>query len=76
MITIRCAGCKNKLFKYHKVGKGRVIHCWDSRILKDYSVTCAGAVFCRCGNQVGQRVAKGIRMKRNAFTYSGTISNR
>ena len=76
MILIRCVKCKNKLFKYHKVGKGKVIHCWDDRILKDYSINRDGAIFCKCGNQVGQKVTKGIRMKQNAFTWSGTISNK
>lgn len=74
MITIKCAKCRKKLFKYHKVGKGKVIHCWDARIIKDYSVRSASEVFCPCGNLIGSKVPKGIRMKQNAFTWSGTIA--
>lgn len=76
MITIKCAKCNKKLFKYHKVGKGRVIHCWDARIIKDYTLVNNTVVFCVCGNIIGNKVPKGIRMKQNAFIYSGTISNK
>ncbi len=76
MITIKCSKCKKKLFKYHKVGKGKVIHCWDARIIKDYTLVKDTTVFCVCGKIIGNKVPKGIRMKQNAFTYSGTISNK
>lgn len=76
MITIKCAKCRSKIFKYHKVGKGKVIHCWDARILKDYSVKNGDGIYCECGNLIGHRVSKGVRMKQNAFSYSGTITNK
>lgn len=76
MITIKCARCRSKLFKYQKVGKGKVIHCWDMRILKDYSIRKGYNVYCECGNLIGVRVPKGIRMKQNAFGYSGTITKK
>ena len=38
MLTIKCAKCKGKVFRYLKIGKGRVLHCecqsgFDGRIL-------------------------------------------
>jgi hypothetical protein len=76
MITIKCAKCRNKLFKYHKVGKGKVIHCWDAKVIKDYTVAKNPEIFCVCGNLIGKRVPKGVRMKQNAFTCSGNITNK
>ena len=38
MITIRCAKCKSKIFEYIKIGKGKLLHCWKDRIIKDYSI--------------------------------------
>ena len=76
MITIKCAKCRQKLYKYHKVGKGKVLHCWDAKIIKDYTLIEDAVVCCTCRNIIGNRVAKGVRMKQNAFTWSGTVANK
>jgi len=72
MLTIKCSSCKSKIFKYQKIGKGKIINCWNARIMKDYSQHENGQVKCTCGNLIGVEVVKGIRMKQGNFTFSGT----
>ncbi len=72
MLTIKCAKCRSKIFKYLKIGKGKIITCWDARIRKDYSRRENGQVKCSCGNVVGIEVLKGVRMKQGSFTFTGS----
>lgn len=72
MLTIKCAKCKAKIFKYLKIGKGRLLHCWRQRIIEDYSVRAGNEVRCQCGNLIGIDEGKWIKLKRNSFTCSGT----
>lgn len=72
MLTIKCARCRRKLFRYLKVGKGRVLHCWKTRITKDYSIREGNRVLCKCGNLIGIEDQKYIKMHRSAFFYTGT----
>ncbi len=74
MIIIKCARCKQKIFKYEKIGKGRIWHCWKQRIKKDYSLHKDGEIRCSCGNIIGILEAKWIKMKQNAFEYSGSLN--
>lgn len=37
LLVIRCAACKNKLWKYDKIGKGEVLRCYKDRIVEFYS---------------------------------------
>ena len=76
MLTIKCAGCQAKIFKYQKFGKGRVLYCWDARIVKDYSCRENDQVKCACGAVVGTKINKGVKMKQNAFIISGTRTKR
>jgi hypothetical protein len=76
MIIIKCARCKGKIFKYVKVGKGRVLLCWKERIVEDYSVRDGSEVRCRCGNLVGIEEGKWVRMKQRSFIYSGTTTKK
>jgi len=71
MLTIKCSKCKRKLFKYKKIGKGRVLHCWKDRILKDCSVHEGSKVQCRCGNLIGFDQGKWIKMRQTSFIYTG-----
>jgi DNA-directed RNA polymerase subunit H (RpoH/RPB5) len=73
MITIKCAKCRKKIFRYIKVGKGQLWHCWKDRIIKDYSIKEGNKVKCQCGNLIGIDEGKWIKLKRNSITYSGTI---
>ena len=72
MIVIKCAKCRAKVFKYLKIGKGRLLHCWEERIIEDYSVRNEIEVKCHCGNLIGIDEGKWIRMKQRSFTCSGT----
>jgi len=72
MITIKCAKCNRKIFKYLKVGKGRILRCYKSRIIKDYSIREKNEVRCHCGNLIGIDEEKWIKMKQSSFIYSGT----
>ena len=76
MIVIRCAQCNRKVFKYRKVGKGKVLHCWKDRITHDNSVREDMTVKCPCGAVIGVDEGKGIKMKQHAFTYSGTVTKK
>ncbi|MFO7814209.1 MAG: hypothetical protein R6V14_00455 [Halanaerobiales bacterium] len=55
MLTIKCSKCKNKLFKYKKIGKGKVLRCWKSKITRIYDTKVEnGKLRCgKCGNIIG-----------------------
>ena len=73
MLTIRCAGCKRKLWKYEKIGKGEVLRCHKDRIARTYQMDQEGTkVVCACGKQIGNDKGRYIGMISGAFTYSGT----
>jgi len=72
MLTVKCAKCGSKLFRYRKIGKGRLLHCWPERIVRDYSIREKDAVRCRCGHLIGLNEGKWIKLKRGSFTCSGT----
>jgi len=37
-VQIFCAGCKTKLYKYRKGGKGSLVKCFKERIVEDYTL--------------------------------------
>ncbi len=76
MMVIRCAKCKSKLFKYHKIGKGKILRLWKERIKDDYSIKDGATVKCPCGNIVGIDTGPFIKMKQGSFTFSGTYANK
>ncbi len=76
MMTIRCARCKSKIFKYKKIGKGKIIRCWKDRIKEDYSIKNGNLILCKCGNVIGTDEGAFIKMRSNSFTYSGTYSTK
>ena len=53
-MVIRCKGCKNKLFKYHKIGKGNLIRMYKSKIKEDNAIYREGYVYCPCGKKFGR----------------------
>jgi hypothetical protein len=75
MLTVKCAKCRSKVFKYSKVGKGRLLHCWPDRIVKDYSLREGSEVRCRCGNLIGIDEGRWIKLKSKSFIRSGTVGN-
>ncbi len=72
MLTIKCSKCRNKLLKYRKIGKGRVLRCWYGRIVEDKTLRSGDTVLCECGNVIGTADAKKIRMRQSSFTSSGS----
>jgi len=82
MLIIKCAGCKRKLWKYHKIGHGKVLRCHKERMTRTYldlstatDVTNA-KVSCLCGKEIGIDKGSYIKMIEKAFIYSGTKSHK
>lgn len=71
MITIVCAKCGQKLFKYLKIGEGKILRCFKERITKDQAVHQGLSLECPCGNQIGEDRGEWYKMKQHAFTYTG-----
>ena len=47
MLSLKCAACKKKIWKYHKVGPGEVLRCHKGRIVKMYQpMDLKGKVSC------------------------------
>lgn len=73
ILLIRCAACKAKLFKYHKIGKGEVLRCHKSRIVRVYKLEPKqDKLYCQCGNKIAIDKGKSYKMIAKAFKYSGT----
>lgn len=77
LLTIRCAACKNKLWKYDKIGQGEVLRCHKVRIKKYFAELTLenGKVKCPCGKEIGIDKGSFIKMDSKAFVYSGTKRN-
>ncbi len=77
MLTIKCAACKRKLWKYDKIGQGRVLCCYKDRITQTYAFNQeSDKVKCLCGKSVGIDKGNHIQMIGKAFVYRGTKRNR
>ncbi len=77
MLTIKCSGCKRKLFKYRKVGSGEVLRCHKSRITKRFEcLEQGGGIACPCGQLVGIDQGRFYKMNSSGFTYTGTKDNK
>jgi len=76
MLTIRCAACKCKLWKYEKIGKGEVLRCYKNRITREYDYRQEGdKVLCLCGKEIGIDKGSFIKMIKKGFVYSGAKIN-
>lgn len=72
MLTIKCAACKRKLWKYEKFGKGEVLRCYKTRIDRIYEIQRDGdKILCRCGKEIGIDKGTHIKMIKKGFTYTG-----
>jgi len=78
MLIIKCAACKQKLFKYHKIGKGSVLRCHKDRIRRSYGASVTGGeLICGCcGRTIGRDKGSYFGMDRGAFTATGTKSSK
>ena len=63
--------------KYKKIGKGKVLRCWKSKITRFYDAELKGneLICSNCGNIIGEIKEDHIKMNRDAFTYTGTKIN-
>jgi len=71
MFTLKCVKCNNKIYKYKKIGKGRLWHCWKDRIIEDYTMKEGDNIKCTCGNLIGIDEGKFIKLKQHSFIKSG-----
>ncbi len=77
MLTIKCAACRRKLWKYEKLGQGEVLRCHKARISKMYEVTERdGKIWCLCGKVLGIDKGTFYSMAKGCFTYAGTKVNK
>ncbi len=77
MLTVKCAACRKKLWKYQKLGQGEVIRCHKERISKLYDIEeRGGKIYCLCGKVIGIDKGTFYSMVKNAFTYAGTKVNK
>lgn len=72
MLTIKCARCNQKIFRYVKIGKGKLWHCWKDRIIEDLSIHDGKKIFCKCGQLIGVDEDKWIKLKQHSFIITGT----
>lgn len=71
MITIKCAKCKFKIFKYLKIGQGQILKIYIDRISEDNSIRKNGEVLCKCGNVIGKEFDGFIKTRKGNFTHTG-----
>ncbi len=72
MLTIKCAACKRKLWKYDKIGHGQVLRCHKARIKRHYDYrTADNKILCVCGKQIGVDKGSFIKMIAKMFVYTG-----
>ncbi len=77
MLTIKCAACRRKMWKYQKLGQGEVLRCHKERIFKMYEMhERDGKIYCLCGKVVGIDKGSFYSMVRGSFTYAGTKVNK
>jgi len=74
MLTIKCARCNQKIFRYVKIGNGKLWHYWKGRIVEDLSIHDGKSVSCKCGNLIGVDEGKWIKLKQHSIVTSGTKS--
>jgi len=74
MFTLKCVKCNNKIYKYKKIGKGRLWHCWKDRIIEDYTIKEGYNIKCTCGNLIGIDEGKFVKLKQHSFIKSGSIT--
>jgi hypothetical protein len=76
MIIITCTRCRQKLLKYQKIGKGRILRCYKKRITRIYHAHTGNDLRCSCGQLIGIDEGKWYKMKQQAFETSGQITKR
>ncbi|ABB39819.1 hypothetical protein Dde_3025 [Oleidesulfovibrio alaskensis G20] len=73
MLTVKCAACRRKLWKYLKLGPGEVLRCHKDRITREFDFEVRdGKIRCLCGKPVGIDKGSYYSMVKGSFTYAGT----
>ncbi len=73
VLTIKCSGCKAKLWKYKKIGPGKVLRCHKARISNRFEVQERGEkLICPCGREIATDRGRFYKMHPDAFTHTGT----
>jgi hypothetical protein len=76
VLTIRCAACRRKLWKYEKLGRGEVLRCHKARIPRMYAVEWVEEKLrCPCGQVVAIDKGPYYKMVKKGFVYSGMKRN-
>jgi len=76
MLLIRCARCKRKLWKYLKIGPGRLLVCHKDRITRTWDHTRDGDdLLCLCGTRVAIDKTDHLKIIGTAITASGERDN-
>lgn len=59
--------------KYKKIGDGRVLKCWESKINRFYDGKVHNSkLICKnCNNIIGKVIDDYVKMNQNSFTYTG-----
>ena len=73
MLAVCCARCKRKLFRYEKIGEGRLLRCHKTRITRLFAgrLSEAGLV-CPCGLEIGRDGGDWIAMLPGRVVTTGT----
>ena len=72
MLTVKCAKCKSKIFRYLKIGQGQLIKCHRDRIAEDNAVYEEDKVLCpKCNNLIGKVDGVVVRLRRSGFIHTG-----
>lgn len=77
MLVIKCAKCKQKLWKYEKIGHGEVLRCHKDRISQYYCTLDFDGhkISCPCGRAIAIDRGSFYKMDPKAFLYNGTKKN-
>ncbi|SDP22052.1 hypothetical protein SAMN05660330_02121 [Desulforhopalus singaporensis] len=77
MLTVVCAACRSKLWRYDKIGHGHVVRCHKARITKWHKAETRGhKLYCPCGKPVAIDKGGHYRMIAGNFTHTGTKRNK
>jgi hypothetical protein len=77
MLTMKCAACRKKLFRYRKIGQGEVHRCHKDRITRMHHARVEqDGLYCACGRRVGMDRGSYYTMVKKAVTYSGEKINK
>ena len=76
MLTVRCARCKRKLFRYEKVGEGRLLRCHKARMTRVFEGQfLESGLSCPCGARIGSDEGNWIGMIPGRVVTTGTRSS-